>query len=337
MNHDDALAIKRALEVLQRHSSNAAPTPVIVRDLWEKYEAWGLRERRHWRSTQATHWTHLAPFWGALDVSTITHEHADAYRAARTKQPCAAATRNHELSSMRACFAWAVKRKLIGMNPLSGMEQERMANTRTAFFDEAEFNRLCAAAPHPMARAVFVVAMDTGMRRGELVELKRAAMDLDARLFRLGDGDVKNGSGRIVPLTERAVDALRELPTYSTHVFSHNGHKVGKSTLNDWFRYARDKAGLAKKLTLHSLRHSCATLMRRRGVPWPLIKAALGWKTDVAARRYQQYNADDWASLRDKMNAGISTETRKPPLRAVEKPESDSAFATIEKSQAKNA
>ncbi len=334
----DLQAIRRALEVLQRQETATASTTVAA--LWAQYEAWGLRERKGWRAAQAVHWKRLEPSWGLLDVAGINLTQVDAYRTLRTRDGCTPATRNRELSSLRACFAWGVKRSLVTFNPIAGMEQERENNQRTEFLDEAAFARLCAAAPNPMARALFVVAMDTGMRRGELVELRRASLDLEGRMIRMGDGECKNGEGRIVPLTERAVDAFRELPTWSTYVFSASGTAIGKSTINDWFRAARDKAGISRSITFHGLRHSCASLMRRRGVPWPLIKAALGWRTDVAARRYQSFNADDWTSLRERMNEGISTETRKPPLRAVEnqseKPVSDSMDARIRKHHVKS-
>lgn len=323
-----------ALELVRRALGANAPPALAVGELWTKYAEWGRRSRKSWASSQAVHWNHLQPAWGTRVVSTITHADVDAYRRERSEDGCAPATRNRELSSLRACLNWALKRRMIPTNPLAGMEQEAEHNARTEFIDEAAFRRLLEAAPNPMARALFIVAMDTGMRRGELVGLQRADVDLDARLLRLGDADVKNGSGRIVPLTDRAVDALRGVPAWSRFMFSFTGRPIGASTINDWFRAARERADLPAKLTFHGLRHSCATLMRRRGVPWPLIKAALGWKTDVAARRYQQYAADDWEQLRERMNAGIVAETRKGPLRAVEKTEP--AHTVAKKAQATN-
>ena len=294
----------------QRLGASALPSPT-VREVWAKYAAWGERNRKHWYSGGRVHWKHLEGPFGDRQVSTLTLSDADAYRTTRTKRK--AGTRNRELSSLRACFSWAVKRKLIPSNPLSGMEQEKEGGGRDVFIDEADFARLVAQAPTLMAALIFQVAFDTGMRRGEILNLEWEQVDLSARLIRLGDGDVKNGDGRIVPLTEWACEALSKAPRWSRFVFSLDGDIVAKSTLNDWFRRARTKAGLTDKVKFHSLRHSCATLMRRRDVSWPLIKAALGWKTDVAAKRYQQYNADDWEQLRQRMNAGIAAEKRRGP------------------------
>lgn len=341
----DIPRLRETLASLQQQLAEAEAAPAItVAALWARYEEWGGPRpsgahgaRKGWKEAQAPHWRHLEAHFAALPVSAVSLATADGYRDARRRDGCAAATRNHELSSMRACFSWAVKRRLIPLNPLAGMEQEPMRNQRTEFLEEPQFARLLAAAPNPMARVLFLIGYDTGMRRGELRDLRRAVVDVEARLIRLGDGDVKNGDGRMVPLTDRAIEALATLPSWSPWVFSVDGGPIGLSTINDWFRAARDKAGLSPKLVFHSLRHSCATLMRRRGVPWPLVKAALGWKTDVAARRYQQYNANDWSQLRDRMNDGIATETRKGPLKSVPAKAAESstvtnkAQATIEK------
>jgi integrase len=291
-----------------------------VAELHAKYEPWYKSNHpRSWVSAFRPRWRNLLPHFGEMRAAEITLAHTDEYRLARAE--AAPETRNCELSGLRAAFGWAVKRKLLPSNPLAGLEREPAQNARTAFLDETAFARLAAAAPCPMARALFVVAYDTGMRRGELLNLKRSEVDLEQRLVRLGDADVKNGCGRIVPLTDRAVDAIRELPTWAAYVFSFSGRPLRRTTVHNWFVHAREKSGVRADMTFHGLRHSAATMMRRRGVPWTLIKTALGWKSEAAARRYQQFSADDWTSLRERMNAGIASEGRRPPLRAVEKPE----------------
>ncbi len=314
MNPADLLTLQRALEVLQRQSLAENPGPTVA-ELYAPYDAWYKSCRKSYRSAFIPRWRQLLPYFEAMHASQVTLVHVDAYRASRVK--AAPATRNCEVAALRSCFIWAVKRRLIPTNPIVAMDKEPARNQRTAFLDEQGFARLAAAAPNPMARALFVVAFDTGMRRGELIGLRRDAVDLEARLIRLGDADCKNGEGRIVPLTDRAVDVIRSLPAWSAYTFSMTGGPVARSSVHEWFAFAREKAGLPAAMTFHGLRHSAATLMRRRGVPWPLIKVALGWKTDVAARRYQQYGDDDWASLRERMNGGIATEGRKPPLKSV--------------------
>lgn len=322
------------IEALQRKLGAGRESPT-VNEIWEKYAEWGPRNIANWKQGQRIHWGHLQSFWGERRVGDLTLADADAYRVFREAQgKNKGSTRNREMSSMRACFTWAAKRRLIPYNPLAGMEQEPESKGRTEFVDEAGFQRLAGCAPNPLARALFIIAFDTGMRRGELCDLVWDAVDLEARLIRLGDGDVKNGTGRIVPLTDRAVETMRELPRWSRFVFSYDGGTIAKSTANDWFRAARKKAGLPDDFKFHSLRHSAATLMRRRGVPWPLIKSALGWKTDVAARRYQQYSEADWSQLRALMNAGITEETRRPPLRAM--PRADESHPTAHAGDAKN-
>ncbi len=314
MNPDDALALQRAIEVLQRQSSTAAPSPTVA-ELHAQYEPWYRAHNKSYRSAFVPRWNHLLPYFKDRTATSITLGDADAYRGHRVL--AAPGSRNCELNSLKACFAWAVKRKLVAMNPLAGLEEEPAPNVRTAFLDEAGFARLQAAAPNPMAAAIFLTAFDTGMRRSEMLNLKREQVDLDQRLITIGDGETKNGSGRVVPFTARLADVLRALPAWSTFMFSLDGGPVQRSTLHRWFAAAREKSGIPAAMTFHGLRHSCSTLMRRRGVPWPLAKVALGWKTEAMAHRYQQFSAEDWTSLRERMDAGIAVETRKPPLRSI--------------------
>ncbi len=312
---DDALLIQRALEVLQRQAA-PAPSPTIA-ELHAQYAPWyKAAHPRSYKSAFIPRWRNLLDHFADVQAGSITLVSADEYRAARVA--AAPETRNCELASLRACLMWAVKRRLIPLNPLSGLDREPGARVRTEFLDEAGFARLCAAAPNPMARALFMVAFDTGMRKGELLGLRRANVDLEQRLVRLGDADCKNGSGRVVPLTDRAVDVLAALPAWSPYVFTMlTGDPVGKTTAFEWFAAARTKSGIPTAMTFHGLRHSAATIMRRRGVPYPLIKMALGWKSEAAARRYQQFSSDDWSDLRTRMNQGIATEQRKPALKSV--------------------
>ncbi len=71
----------------------------------------------------------------------------------------------------------------------------------------------CTQHSNAMLYWIVVLAIETGMRRGEIVGLRRGQLDRQRRTIRLPD--TKNGSARSVPLTKRAVQVLEEALNHS--------------------------------------------------------------------------------------------------------------------------
>jgi integrase len=103
----------------------------------------------------------------------------------------------------------------------------------------------------------FLFALETAMRVGEIVELTWDRVNLDKRFVTLADS--KNGDGRDIPLSNRAVDLLKTLkPIDAVNVFTVSGDNM--STL---FRRARDKAGIVD-LHFHDTRHQAITNLAKK-------------------------------------------------------------------------
>lgn len=124
-----------------------------------------------------------------------------------------------------------------------------------------------------------VLALETGMRRGEIAELMWSQIDLKAKVVRLDM--TKNGSRRIVPLSERAEKVLLALPrSLSGRVFEfYDSNGLGAA-----FRRACKRAGITD-LHYHDLRHEAASRFAPR-MQVPLLAKLMGWKTIQMAMRY---------------------------------------------------
>lgn len=132
----------------------------------------------------------------------------------------------------------------------------------------------------PLVATLVEVALDTGMRRGELLGIDRTGLRQAANggwWFDLDD--TKSGSPRSVPLTPRALAGIRQLLLAGIPPV----HTI---------RYAWDKAQLAMKLdtdqdfTLHACRHTCATRLLERGENTRVIQKWLGHKRLETTERY---------------------------------------------------
>lgn len=141
-------------------------------------------------------------------------------------------------------------------------------------------------------RAAVVLALETGMRRGEIAGLEWERVNFQEHKLRLDL--TKNGEGRTVPLSKAAQEALESL----------RGHESGKvftfpaEGLTVAFHAACVRAGI-EGLRLHDLRHERASRWAPHMRPQSLAKL-MGWKTlQIAMRYYNPTDAELVALARD--------------------------------------
>ncbi len=94
-------------------------------------------------------------------------------------------------------------------NPALKMKLYKENNKRVRWLTEDEEKRLFAVIPmkyHPLV----IVALDTGMRKGEQLSVKWS--DVDFRLNQITVRESKNGRSRVIPMNDRVQETLRRLP-----------------------------------------------------------------------------------------------------------------------------
>jgi integrase len=139
----------------------------------------------------------------------------------------------------------------------------------------------------PGVRALLLVAIETGMRQGELLGLRWSDVDLSRRVAHLDD--TKSGDPRNVPLSLRAVEALRAIPRrIDGRIFG-----VTQDALIRGFSRACKLAGI-EGLRFHDLRHEAASRLAGLLQAHELAKM-FGWRTLAMALRYYHPRAEDLA------------------------------------------
>jgi integrase len=162
--------------------------------------------------------------------------------------------------------------------------------------------RLLAALPQ-FRRELFLCALDTGARLGELLRITWGDVDLASRSILVRR--TKSGRPRLVRLTARLTRALDALGTSrpaeapdADPVFA---AAVGRDGNLKWsWRRSFKKAAASigqPKLRVHDLRHLAAINLVRASVDLPTIQAHLGHRHLVSTLRYAAY-ADETASAR---------------------------------------
>ena len=151
-------------------------------------------------------------------------------------------------------------------------------------------------APNPTPRLYILAALQTGARRGELLALRWADVDMKARIitFRM----TKNGDARTVPMTDTLRETLPTLPRplkADAPVFPIREPNV---LSRSFARLAHD-LGL-KNLRFHDLPHDAASTLTMANVPQRTIMAILGHRDPRMTMRYQHVSPEH---LRDAARA----------------------------------
>lgn len=209
-------------------------------------------------------------------------------------------TINRRITALSACLTVCVKEYgWLRKNPIPNVTRMPDSKGRERFLSEPERLALLAQCETSRCEALaplVKLALATGARKGELVGLLWANVDLERRIIRFVD--TKNGDNRTVPLAATAVQVLVEwkkgkLPVGP--VFPMTVHDV-----NIPWRAARAAAGL-HDFRFHDLRHSAASYLAMSGASLMDIAAILGHKTLAMVKRYSHLSEQHTTAAVDRM------------------------------------
>lgn len=189
-----------------------------------------------------------------------------------------------QLIRIKAMLSWAVKMGQLHENPLRGVKREGKKRKRQTEVSLEDEETIMKDLP-PIMRAVFVVAVDSGMRRNEIRTLEWKQIDLTTGTVELRAEQTKTQTARTAYLTPRAIDALKELSRYPgcPYVFVNPKRKRPYSGNYIWycFRKAADENGIEaapgdRAVRFHDLRRSCCVRLIRLGARLDAVQEILG-------------------------------------------------------------
>lgn len=147
------------------------------------------------------------------------------------------------------------------------------------FLSREEIKRLFAVTSKLNFRAMFMVAYASGLRVSEIAHLN--VSDIDSENMQIFVREGKGKIDRYSLLSQVGLDILRLYwkqyrPTLWLFPGVISGRPITIHTIENAFRKARDKAGINKKASIHSLRHSFATHLLENGTDIVRIQKLLG-------------------------------------------------------------
>jgi integrase len=250
--------------------------------------------RKDLRTAEGRWKLHLQPFLGHAKARDLSTAILNKYVERRQSEGAPNATINRELSLVRAAFHAARRSGILRVIPYFPMLTE--SNVRKGFLRDDQYTALATAcaAEGLWLRAAFEVAHAYGWRRGELLSLRVRQLDFPARTIRLFD--TKNGSGRVVVMTEKVQELLSACCVGKgpdDFVFTRKGQPV--VDMSKAWKRVTDAAG-CPGLLFHDLRRTGVRNLRRLGVSETIAMKISGHKTSAMFRRY---DIDDESDLRE--------------------------------------
>ena len=262
-------------------------------ELFDQYmERHAKQHKRSWQADQDAYTRHIARPLGNKKLSAITRKDiADLHGRIGKDRPT---TANRLLALLSSVFGRAIEFGLWeGGNPCAGVRRFP-EQSRDRFLSGDELRRFFEAMeqePDSTARDFFTVALLTGARRANVLELKWADLDLDAATWRIGR--TKNGSPQTVALVEPVVELLRERKRQATSVFvfpgkGATGHLVEPK--RGWSRIC--KAAGIEGARIHDLRRTMGSWQAKTGASLPIIGKSLNHKNQTTTAIYARLDLD---------------------------------------------
>lgn len=253
--------------------------------------------------------TGLLDYFSKMKLKDIKRFHIVEYLAKEKDKPLLP----DKFLVLKSIFAKAVEWEVIKENPTSNIKQPKRKKKKVNYYTEEELNHLFKILEnvHPKYRIIVKLAAIGGIRRAEILGIREESINYEENYIYVDKqlrydkhnkkfylSSVKNGKPRYVYLPEKFMKELKEyhlqfkkqrmqMGNLWTPLKDENGNDINlvlvkengypthlNTVGNEWSKII--KRYNLKKITFHELRHSCASLMVKKGVNFKIIQERLG-------------------------------------------------------------
>jgi len=247
------------------------------------------------------------------DLEDLTSQALEAYRTdlafslTAKGTPLGRQTQIQILCNVKGFTAFLKAKDYLFQDPAEGLSiPKQPQRLPKAILTAKEVERLMRAPDMRTSRGyrnriILEILYDTGIRRSEVSAIKLADLDLNGGYIRItGKGD----KDRVVPVSNRVCELIRNYLLFVRPSFV-QGDDPGHLLLNRWGNRLDPNgvwaavhrciklAGIKKRVSTHTLRHSCATHMLKNGAPVRHIQEMLGHASINTTQIYTRVTIND--------------------------------------------
>lgn len=205
--------------------------------------------------------------------------------------------------TLKAAFSKAIVWEYLTDNPLKKIKAPKVAKTYPVFISKSEFQEILDNTKEQYLKDIFTTAFYTGMRLGELVNMKWSWIDLQNDLIKVQCSEsftTKSKKERIIPISSNIKNMLvNRFPKILSinnqgYVFTRiKDVKLNENFISKKFKQSVRLAGLSEKVHFHTLRHSFASMLVQRGVSLNVVKELLGHQDLATTQIYSHLKKEN--------------------------------------------
>ena len=275
----------------KQRARESQPTPLKLSQFTQEFLAHSACV--HAPKTRQVYATALQEFRfivGDLFLSEVTPRTIEEFIRAKQRSVTDATARTY-FTHLSAAFETGRQWHHIATNPFKEAKKPGVAEAVPVFLTEEEFNRLLANVIDGDLRALFIAAVLTGLRLGELLALQWSDIDFTGKTILVqSKAYFKTKSRRIrrIAITNQLSNMLaqqRKGPR-SSYVFHKNQKRMRGEWVSKAFKAAVRKAGLDERLHFHSMRHAYASWLVQKGASLYEVQKLLGHSSIAVTQIY---------------------------------------------------
>ena len=269
------------------------PTRITLAELGQQCMDFARTNKRSWQRDEQI-LRHLNLAFGSLLLTEITALPIERYKAVRLKE-VRPGTVNRELAGLKRLFNLADEWGLFkGRNPVRSIRFLDEDNLKLRTLSEAEEDKLLSNCS-PYLQDLVTFALNTGLRLGEILNLKWEEVDLDTGVLQM----IVRKNHRVLelPLNDKALAVVKGWHGIRKCQYVFYNPETGGQWRDLWLGLKRAcrRAGI-EGVTWHTFRHTFASRLNRNGADLVTVKELLGHADIKTTMRYAHSNRDAKAS-----------------------------------------
>lgn len=215
----------------------------------------------------------LLAYFGESPIGCISKPVIREFRRDRHKEKkLTETTVNRDVEVLRHLLYWAVDEGFLTANPIARIHLPRSRRKPRPIMNLLEEDKLLAAASQHL-RHISITALDSGMRRNELLTQRWEHVDFTRRVLLVTHAKTPGGEAREIPLTARLMELLSSLKKPEGIVFTFDGRPIHR--IKTAWKATIRRAGI-RYIRFHDLRHTFNTRLMEAGVLQDVRKALMG-------------------------------------------------------------